>query len=343
MATTPATPETPGSTNTAGLAPWAAPYITGYLGQAQALGQMPYQTYQGPLTAGTSQLQGQAFQGIGGLTVPNQGQYTPVGGSFTGVGAPQVPTAQQFQNAGSLAGVTGGPAEMYGPGFGQPMPGMPGQQPQNVAAQYMNPYLQNVLDPQLREMQRQSTINMMPQLAKMTAAGGYGGSREAIMRSEAGRNLLESQTGAIGKGYADAFDTARQQFNEEQRRKIDEAKFGAEFGLKGLESQRSLYDQMMKAGQVQRGIEQEGLTADLEEFNRQREFPYKQVQFMRDMISGLPIGSVTNAPAQLSGVAALISAMGGVDALLKQTGQKDLSSLLNNLFGFGGGAAPTTE
>ena len=46
-----------GSTNTQGLADWAAPYITNYLGQAQALAQTPYQTYQGPLTAGASNLQ----------------------------------------------------------------------------------------------------------------------------------------------------------------------------------------------------------------------------------------------------------------------------------------------
>jgi hypothetical protein len=33
-----------GSTNTQGLADWASPYITNYLGQAQALSQSPYQT-----------------------------------------------------------------------------------------------------------------------------------------------------------------------------------------------------------------------------------------------------------------------------------------------------------
>ena len=60
-----------GSTNTQGLADWAAPYITNYLGQAQALSQTPYQTYQGPLTAGASNLQTQAFQGLGSLTVPS--------------------------------------------------------------------------------------------------------------------------------------------------------------------------------------------------------------------------------------------------------------------------------
>lgn len=277
-----------GGTSTAGLADWAAPYITGYLGKAQALGDMDYQTYQGPLTAGQSQLQGQAFQGIGGLTVPNQGQYTPVGGSFTG---------------------------------------------QGVAQQYMNPYLDMALQPQLQELQRQSMINLQPQMAKLTQAGGYGGSREAILRGEGQRNLLDQIAQTTGREYSNAYQQAMNQFNTEQGRKIQEAQFGADFGLKGLAAQQGLYDQMLKAGEIERGITSEGIKADLDEFNRQREFPYKQVQFLRDMISGLPIGSVTNSPAQLSGLAQLIGAVGGVDALLKQTGQSSLSDLLGNLFG----------
>jgi hypothetical protein len=76
-----------GSTNTQGLADWASPYITNYLGQAQALAQTPYQTYQGPLTAGASDLQNKVFNGLAGLTMPtNLGQSfaSPMGGQQTG-------------------------------------------------------------------------------------------------------------------------------------------------------------------------------------------------------------------------------------------------------------------
>lgn len=292
--TTPATPETPGTTNTAGLAPWAAPYITNYLGQAQALGQQPYQTYQGPLTAGPSALQNKVFEGLGALSMPQN-----LGGSFTSAGTMGVPQASV---AGNLQGVSAGTG---------------------IAANYMNPYLQNVLQPQLEEMRRQAQINLQPTLSKFTGAGGYGGSREAIMRSEADRNLLDQMTGAIGKGYSSAFDMGRQQFNTEQQQG------------------RDLVNLMGQAGGQQRAIEQEGVEADLSEFNRQREYPYKQVQFMRDMISGLPIGSVSSNPAQLSGLAALIGALGGADKLVQATGQGSLSDLLKNLFGFnmGGGEA----
>jgi hypothetical protein len=274
-----------GGTSMAGLADWAAPYVTGYLGQAQALGNAPYQTYQGPLTAGESQLQTDAFKGIGSLTVPNQGQYAPVGGTFD-----------------------------------------------NAQAQtYMNPYLQQALDPQMKELQRQSDIARLDDAARLTRAGAFGGSRQAIMESEGRRNLLDKQSNVLGQGYANAYDKAMQQFNADQQRKVQEAQFGADFSLKGLGAERDILSQQLGAGAAQRGITSEGIAADLGEFNAQREFPYKQVQFQRDMISGLPTGSVTNTPAQLSGIAQLISSAGGIDKLLQQTGQGDLKTMLKNL------------
>jgi hypothetical protein len=56
-----------GSTATTTLAPYVGDYATGMLGRAQALAQSPYEAYTGPLTAGTSPLQQQAFTAAGEL------------------------------------------------------------------------------------------------------------------------------------------------------------------------------------------------------------------------------------------------------------------------------------
>lgn len=56
-----------GSTATTTLAPYIGDYATGMLGRAQALAQSPYEAYTGPLTAGTSPLQQQAFTAAGQL------------------------------------------------------------------------------------------------------------------------------------------------------------------------------------------------------------------------------------------------------------------------------------
>lgn len=75
------------------LSDWAAPYVTDMLGKGQALAEQPYQGYGGPLTAGQSELQNKAFQGIGSLDVPTSqmGAFTPT--SFT-----SGTTAQDFMS-----------------------------------------------------------------------------------------------------------------------------------------------------------------------------------------------------------------------------------------------------
>jgi hypothetical protein len=273
-----------GGTSTAGLSEWAAPYITDYLGKAQALSNMPYQTYQGPLTAGASGIQNKVFQGIGNLTFPGN-----LGQSFSNAGAPTIGADGQPVGGGGLA------------------------------QSYMNPYLQSVLNPQMDELRRQNDITNMQTNARMTQAGAFGGGRQAIMNAENNRNLMQEMNKTVGQGYANAYDKGMGQFNTEQGQG------------------RDLTRLMADIGGVQRGIESEGIAADLGEFNAQRDFPYKQLQFQRDMISGLPTGSVTNSPAQLSGIAQLISAAGGIDKLLKSTGQSDLGNLLKKFgLNFGG-------
>ena len=316
----PATPTTPGGTNTQGLADWAAPYITNYLGQAQALAQQPYQAYEGPLTAGPSALQNQAFTGIGSLTVP------------AGIG-------QAATTAGNFATQAGNTQyNAVGSDFGT-----------QQAQQYMNPYLQAALNPAMDEARRQADISRMADAGRLTQAGAFGGGRQAIMESEGRRNLMDKQNQMLTTGYASAFDKAQQQFNADQARKINEQQFGAELGLKGLQTgiqgaqtQGQLAEAQNKAnlanvqqqlagGEIQRGITAEGVKADLDEFNRQRDDPYKKLQFQREMISGLPVGSVTNTPGQLSGVGQLLSALGGGASAAQAFGYKDIGELLKAL------------
>jgi hypothetical protein len=309
-----------GSTNTQGLADWASPYITNYLGQAQALSQSPYQTYQGPLTAGASNLQNTAFQGLGSLTVPSSiGTAADTAGAIgtAAQGLNYTPTTQSFDAT----------------------------QAQN----YMNPYLQASLNPQLDEARRQSQITQQQNAAKMTQAGGFGGSRQAILDAETQRNLANTQANITGQGYSSAFNNAQQQFNADQQRKMQEAQYGAGFGLQGLQTglqaaqaqgnlgnianQASLSNlqQQLAGGAQERGITSEGVAADLAEFEKQRQYPYQQVQFQRDMISGLPTGAVTNTPGQMSGIGSLLSVLGGGTAAASALGYKNVGDLLTSL------------
>jgi len=153
----------------------------------------------------------------------------------------------------------------------------------------MNPYLSAALNPQLDEMRRQAGITRVGDAGRMTQAGAFGGSRQAIMESEGNRNLLEKQTQAIGTGYQTAYDKAMQQFNTEQDRRMGAEKateasrqYSADYGLKSLGEAASL-------GAVQRGIEGEGIAADKAQFEEQRDYPAAMVKFKRDLVTGLPM------------------------------------------------------
>ena len=85
-----------------------------------------------------------------------------------------------------------------------------------TAASYMSPYMQNVVDIQQREAQRQADIAGTQQQGAATKAGAFGGGRDAIMRAEAARNLALQKGDIQAQGQQAAYQQAQQQFNAEQ-------------------------------------------------------------------------------------------------------------------------------
>jgi len=148
----------------------------------------------------------------------------------------------------------------------------------NAINQYMNPYIQMSLAPQLAEQRRQADITQQNLQGQFTRAGAFGGSREALARTENARNLAALQARTTGEAYQTAYDKALNQYNAEQQRRIGEIN-----ALAGL-------------GSAQRAIEQEGITAQKAAFEAEREAPYKQVQFAGSLLSGLPTGTTSTTP-----------------------------------------------
>jgi len=260
-----------------GLAEYAGDYVTEMLGRGQALGSEAYNAYMGPLTAGASDLQTQAFQGLGNLSLPTDTMgvagYTP----------------QDFTGA-------------------------------NVQ-QYMNPYLQASLNPQLEEARRQAGITAAQNANKF--AGAYGGSAQALYNAEADRNLAQNLSAITGQGYADAYDRGLSQFNTAQDRAMTAQDRINQYGISGLQG-------LADMGAVQRGIESEGITADRLQFEEERDFPYKQVQYMQSLLQDLPISSATVQYEEPG----FLQQMG--------TGATDVMALYETLFGSKTPAAAAT-
>lgn len=361
------------------LSPWAGPYVTEMLGRGAAVADMPYQAYMGPLTAGPSALQSQAFSGLGSLAVPPAAQTTFTPASFTGGAIPQGPGGdgsgygQPSDGAlGSIMAWRPPPkdlAESLGRAptnipYGQPSDGglggmmtpavmvdtpdgkmslaeslgrvptgefqradiptrdLPrvGAPQKDLMQQYMSPYLQGALEPQIAEAQRQAEIQRVQNAGRLSKAGAFGGGRQAIMESEGQRNLLRNLADITGRGYQTAFEQARQQFNTEQNLGLQAAQQAGQYGLQALGAQ-------LGAGGTQRGIEQAGIAADIAQFEQERAYPYRQTQFMQSLLQGLPISTQQYQYAQPTGLESFAGGASGILSLLNNDVVKSILGL----------------
>jgi len=314
---------------------YAQPLASNMLEKANALTNAPTPVYTGQLTAGYSPMQQQAWQGLSSLTLPS---------SLTNAGTSLNDISQKAQN------LTYNPNTITADNFDAIQ-----------AQKYMNPYIQASLDPQLAALQRQQQINQQGDLAKLTQAGAYGGSRQAILQGQNNENLLRQQNQLIGSGYNQAYQNAAQQFNADaarnlQAQQLNQAanQFGATYGLQGLQAaaqaqtaaanagaQQAQYglgnlQAMNKAGSEQQSLDQQALNAQYNEYLRQLKYPTDMLTLDKSILSGLPI-TTTNTygakPSISSTVANAVPMVSGLMDKLKSMGMSmpDISKYINNL------------
>jgi hypothetical protein len=191
----------------------------------------------------------------------------------------------------------------------------------------MNPYMQNVVDIQQREAQRQADVAGTQRAGQAVRSGAFGGSRAGLMEAEAARNLATQKGDIQAQGQNAAFQNAQQQFNAQQGRDLQaqmanqqqgmtaqqlgeqSRQFGANYGMQGLQTGLQAAGQLGQLGgqqfaqgmdinKLQAGygaqqqqLEQQGLSQSYQDFLNQQNYPYKQLGFMSDILRGTPTGS----------------------------------------------------
>lgn len=142
-----------------------------------------------------------------------------------------------------------------------------------TAGSYMSPYMQNVVDIQKREAERQSGIQGTQQQAQAAQAGAFGGGRDAIMRAERERNLGNQMNDIQSQGLQAAFAAAQNQYNTEQNKNVTNI------------------NTLANLGNTQQATTQAGLAAAKAQFDEQKADPYKQLQFQQSMLQGMPVSA----------------------------------------------------
>ena len=316
-------------TTTQDLPEWAQPYAKNILAKGEALTDMdknPYQTYGGDRTANFGELQNKAM-----------------------TGASTMGPASQLGTATGLAGDVGRRAMGTNYQAGQFSGGQFGG---NEAQQYMNPYMQNVVDIQQREAQRQADIAGTQRGAQAVRSGAFGGSRQAITDAEAARNLALQKGDIQAQGLNQSFQQAQAQFNADQARRMQaqqlgeqSRQYGAGLGLQGLQTGLQAAGTLGQLGgqQFQQGMDinklqsayggmeqaqrQKDLDIAYQNFQNQQNYPYKQLGFMSDLLRGTPTGSssVTNMyqpqGSGLQDIAGLGMGMYGLSKFMAEGGE----------------------
>lgn len=185
---------------------------------------------------------------------------------------------------------------------------------------YMNPFQQEVIDRTAADMRRQSQIDALQQQQQLTSAGAFGGSRDALLRAEMANNL--------SRGIADMSAEQRAaNFNQAMDRGIAAQKDINQYGFDVLGAQA-------KAGADLRAIDQEKIAAEYGQFREQREFPYKQVQYMQSLLQGLPLAAQTTTYSEPSPYDKLMQGAAAADEvsdyLTKSDPEPELNYDINN-------------
>lgn len=250
------------------------------------------------------------------------------GGAGSMQGAPQIGTATDMAKSAGL-GALGTQYNPYATG-----------QWAQQAGSYMSPYMQNVVDIQQREAQRQADIAGQNQQAGATQAGAFGGSRDAIMRSEAARNLALQKGDIQAQGLQNAYQSGLGQFNTEQQLREQSRQYGAGLGMQGYQTALQGAGQLGQLGQTQfgqgmdinklqqqYGTQQQQQAQNLlgtqyQDWQNQQNYPYKQLGFMSDIVRGAPLAqtgatSYTSPPSALNQVAGLGTALYGASTAPK--------------------------
>jgi hypothetical protein len=285
-----------------GRDPTTGEFRPGLIGQG-------YEQYGGQTVAGFSPLQQQAFEGIAGMQ-----------------------TAPQLSEASGLASVAGrraGFAGDYSPMRQQQFYRSAFDRPGGLD-KYMSPYMQSVVEQQKRsaiEDYRRQIPGIGAQAARF---GARGGTREALLQSEAQRNL-QNQLGNIqATGLQGAYQQAAQQAAQDAAMRAQygfqganlaeqSRQFGAGLGLQGIQQQLAAAGMLGNLGQQQftqglgisqaqmgaggqmQALEQQLLNQQLQDFVNKQQFPYKQAEFGMGILRGIPATGQTSTLYQQPG------------------------------------------
>lgn len=302
---------------TSNLPTYAQPYFMDIMNRAQAESKRGYQAYPFERVADFTPAQLEIQQRYAGLQAP--GQFATGSGLAEAAGrgllkaADYAPTQFRAQQVG-LPQLQ--QYRMEGPGS------FTGQ---GTAAQYMSPYMQQVVDIQKQEAARAAKQTQLAEDLGAARQGTYGGSRQLLAALERERNLGQQMNQIQAAGSQAAFQQAQGQFNTEEqaRQAAARANLEAALGIQTLGTQTGM--QGMLANQ-QATLEAQRLAEQSKQFGAQNQInAFSQAGQMGQTLGNL---GTLQQQADLSRLGAQTQAAAQQQALEQQRLDNDYANFL---------------
>ena len=249
------TQQIPQTVQTTEIAKEVAPFIKDILGKGQALYKQRmdegYVPYEGQTLAEMSPDQLAAEEGLRGLVGSQAANIAEARGLTRGqIDAPTIENLQSF----------------------------------------MNPYQQAVTDIAKRQATEQFQQTTLPTLRKRAVdAGSFGGSRAAMLESQAQDNQARLLSDLQAKGDLAAFQNAQKSFADQKERERLAAQ--GLTSLSGIENQatREELAGLEAVGSTKQKREQQLLDESYQRFLKERSFPEQQLGQYQALVAGTPI------------------------------------------------------
>jgi len=244
-------------------------------GTSKQIAKQPFVPYTGKRVAGFSPDQLRAFQATRGMFEAGQ-QYDPLG------------TLSQLGQ--------------------QPTPGLL----QADIGAYQSPYQQQVIDQTMADIQRESDIAQQLAQSRAIKAGAFGGSRSALLETEATRPYIEQKARTSAALRQAGFEQAQRAAESDIERQMRDRAFQAGIQQNLLGEQYRSLGLLGGIGGQQQLLQQRALDVPYGEFQRALQYPQQQFGLLSQAVRGTPSFGETSGyqPSSLEGVTTALNILG---------------------------------
>jgi len=171
--------------------------------------------------------------------------------------------------------------------------------------QYMSPYIEATLQPQLREANR--AYEQQRTRLLNTKAGAWGGDRVAFEESELARRHGELITDITNRAHAEAFDRAVQMWSQDEDRKLRAAQALQSVGGDISRLNREQIQDLMLTGGLDRVLKQAELDFDYQQFIENRDWDIRNLQPLLASLQ-VPHSTTTETKSSASPIGQILGA-----------------------------------